>query len=148
MSARSSISSGIEPGAVIAFWREAGPPKWFAADAAFDRSIRDRFEAGASSCCQGRTGGMGRDGARCPGAFAAHRPIPPQYLPGLRPRFRDRSAGARCRRPGAGAWLSMPRPKRPCACFSICPSSMTRTPSRRRGPSPCSKNWRRKPAIM
>ena len=44
MSARSSISNGIDPGTVIDFWREAGPPKWFAADAAFDRAIQDRFE--------------------------------------------------------------------------------------------------------
>ena len=44
MSARSNISSGIDPGAVIDFWREAGPPKWFAADMAFDRTIQDRFE--------------------------------------------------------------------------------------------------------
>jgi uncharacterized protein (DUF924 family) len=44
MKARSSISSGIDPGAVIDFWRKAGPPKWFAADAGFDRAIRDQFE--------------------------------------------------------------------------------------------------------
>ena len=30
---------------VIAFWREAGPRKWFAKDDAFDGSIRERFEA-------------------------------------------------------------------------------------------------------
>ena len=41
MNARSSIS---DPGAVIDFWRKAGPPKWFAADAGFDRAIRDQFE--------------------------------------------------------------------------------------------------------
>jgi uncharacterized protein (DUF924 family) len=28
---------------VIAFWREAGPKRWFAADAAFDAVIRERF---------------------------------------------------------------------------------------------------------
>jgi uncharacterized protein (DUF924 family) len=28
---------------VIAFWREAGPKRWFAADAAFDDLIRSRF---------------------------------------------------------------------------------------------------------
>ena len=44
MNVRSSISSGIDPGAVIDFWREAGPLKWFAADAAFDRAIQARFE--------------------------------------------------------------------------------------------------------
>ena len=40
---RSSISSAIEPGDVIAFWREAGWERWFSADAAFDTAIRDRF---------------------------------------------------------------------------------------------------------
>lgn len=33
------------PAAVIAFWREAGPPRWFAKDLAFDAEIRSRFEA-------------------------------------------------------------------------------------------------------
>jgi uncharacterized protein (DUF924 family) len=28
---------------VLAFWREAGPKKWFAKDAAFDVAFRDRF---------------------------------------------------------------------------------------------------------
>jgi uncharacterized protein (DUF924 family) len=30
---------------IVGFWLEAGPKKWFAKDEAFDRSIRDRFEA-------------------------------------------------------------------------------------------------------
>ena len=30
---------------VVAFWVEAGPKRWFAKDDAFDRAIRDRFEA-------------------------------------------------------------------------------------------------------
>jgi uncharacterized protein (DUF924 family) len=30
---------------VLAFWREAGPRKWFSKDAAFDAEIRKRFEA-------------------------------------------------------------------------------------------------------
>ena len=30
---------------VVAFWREAGPKKWFAKDDAFDKAIRDGFEA-------------------------------------------------------------------------------------------------------
>jgi uncharacterized protein (DUF924 family) len=38
--------------AVLAFWREAGPKKWFVKDAAFDETIRSRFltthEAAAS----------------------------------------------------------------------------------------------------
>ncbi|MBW8317857.1 MAG: DUF924 domain-containing protein, partial [Rhizobium sp.] len=31
------------PADVIAFWREAGPPKWFAKDDGFDAAIRDGF---------------------------------------------------------------------------------------------------------
>ena len=44
MNAKSNISSGIDPHAVTEFWSAAGPKKWFAADAAFDRSCRDGFE--------------------------------------------------------------------------------------------------------
>lgn len=33
------------PADVVAFWVEAGPPKWFAKDDAFDAEFRRRFEA-------------------------------------------------------------------------------------------------------
>ena len=36
-------SGAVEPGEVLAFWRAAGPKKWFAKDDAFDAAIRDRF---------------------------------------------------------------------------------------------------------
>ena len=36
-------SSPLEPGDILAFWREAGPEKWYSKDAAFDAAIRDRF---------------------------------------------------------------------------------------------------------
>jgi len=39
------MSAGASPADVIAFWREAGPAKWYAKDAAFDAAIRTRFEA-------------------------------------------------------------------------------------------------------
>ena len=32
------------PAEVIAFWRQAGPDKWYAKDEAFDAEIRERFE--------------------------------------------------------------------------------------------------------
>jgi uncharacterized protein (DUF924 family) len=32
-----------EPHEVLAFWREAGPDKWFNKDVAFDEAIRERF---------------------------------------------------------------------------------------------------------
>ena len=35
----------ITPSAVVAFWKEAGPAKWFAKDAAFDAEFRDRCRA-------------------------------------------------------------------------------------------------------
>ena len=44
MSVRCNISSAIESKAIIDFWRQAGPRRWFAVDAAFDQSIRERFE--------------------------------------------------------------------------------------------------------
>ncbi len=31
------------PDEILAFWREAGPSKWFAKDEAFDQACRDRF---------------------------------------------------------------------------------------------------------
>jgi uncharacterized protein (DUF924 family) len=34
---------GVGPAQVLAFWREAGRERWFAADAAFDAAIRERF---------------------------------------------------------------------------------------------------------
>jgi len=33
------------PAEVIAFWREAGPARWYAKDDQFDADIRDRFSA-------------------------------------------------------------------------------------------------------
>lgn len=44
MSASSGIPGDIDPGAIIEFWRQAGPARWFAADPDFDRAIRERFE--------------------------------------------------------------------------------------------------------
>lgn len=35
--------SNVDPEMVVTFWREAGPKQWFAADAAFDEDIQDRF---------------------------------------------------------------------------------------------------------
>lgn len=34
----------MSPAEVIAFWRQAGPDKWYAKDEAFDAEIRERFE--------------------------------------------------------------------------------------------------------
>jgi len=39
------MSVFITPSAVVAFWKEAGPEKWFAKDAAFDALFRDSGRA-------------------------------------------------------------------------------------------------------
>ena len=36
---------GPDPGAVVIFWREAGPDRWFRKDVNFDRSLAARFHA-------------------------------------------------------------------------------------------------------
>ncbi len=38
------MSTDITPSDVVAFWKEAGPPKWVAKDEAFDAEFRRRFE--------------------------------------------------------------------------------------------------------
>lgn len=37
------MTQDITPSAVVAFWKEAGPAKWFAKDDAFDADFRRRF---------------------------------------------------------------------------------------------------------
>jgi len=39
------MRTDITPSDVVAFWKEAGPSKWFAKDDAFDAEFRRRFEA-------------------------------------------------------------------------------------------------------
>ena len=43
LAATGDADRGVGPAQVLAFWREAGPERWFAADATFDAAIRDRF---------------------------------------------------------------------------------------------------------
>lgn len=38
---------------IIAFWREAGPDKWYAKNDAFDAAIRERFEAAHHAAARG-----------------------------------------------------------------------------------------------
>jgi uncharacterized protein (DUF924 family) len=42
------------PGAVLDFWREAGPKKWYAKDATFDEDIRTRFLPTYEAAAAGR----------------------------------------------------------------------------------------------
>jgi uncharacterized protein (DUF924 family) len=44
----------VEPAEVLAFWRAAGPEKWFTKDAAFDAEIRSRFLATYEAAIAGR----------------------------------------------------------------------------------------------
>jgi uncharacterized protein (DUF924 family) len=46
---------------VIAFWRDAGPKCWFAADAAFDAAIRDRFADLHTQAAAGQLSGWEAD---------------------------------------------------------------------------------------
>jgi uncharacterized protein (DUF924 family) len=46
-----------KPADVIAFWRAAGPKKWFRKDAAFDREITARFLATHEAAAAGRLSG-------------------------------------------------------------------------------------------
>ena len=39
------MAQDVTPDAVVSFWREAGPKKWFAKDDGFDESCRNRFLA-------------------------------------------------------------------------------------------------------
>jgi uncharacterized protein (DUF924 family) len=50
-------SSGIKaPADVLAFWREAGPDKWFTRDDAFDAEIREKFLATYEAAAAGKLG--------------------------------------------------------------------------------------------
>jgi uncharacterized protein (DUF924 family) len=43
----------VEPADVLAFWRDAGPKKWFAKNDAFDSEIRERFLATYEAAANG-----------------------------------------------------------------------------------------------
>jgi uncharacterized protein (DUF924 family) len=49
-----SERDAITPADIIAFWREAGPKKWFYKDTAFDETIRERFGALQEAAASGR----------------------------------------------------------------------------------------------
>ena len=46
----------VSPQAIVAFWTDAGPKKWFAKDDAFDRDIRERFLATHEAAARGDHG--------------------------------------------------------------------------------------------
>jgi uncharacterized protein (DUF924 family) len=55
------VTEIASPQAVIAFWRDAGPDKWFTKDDAFDREIRERFLATHEAAAIGRLSDWERD---------------------------------------------------------------------------------------
>ena len=101
---------------IIAFWREAGPEKWFAKDDGFDAAIRARFGEATGAALAG-----GFDGWRCcstsfPAICFAARRAPSRATPG-----RARSPARRWR----GGSTS--RSSRRCASSRICPSCIRKT---------------------
>jgi uncharacterized protein (DUF924 family) len=62
-----SPSPIADPSEVLAFWRAAGPARWFTRDAAFDAEIRDRF---LSTYAAAMAGELGAWEANADGALA------------------------------------------------------------------------------
>jgi uncharacterized protein (DUF924 family) len=65
----SSTTSGAvsDPDTVLAFWREAGPDRWFTRDDAFDAEIREKFLATYEAASVGK---LDHWGATAEGALA------------------------------------------------------------------------------
>lgn len=53
MRLRKALAGHDEAAAVIAFWREAGPTRWFAKEPEFDRAFRERFLAAHEAAARG-----------------------------------------------------------------------------------------------
>jgi uncharacterized protein (DUF924 family) len=54
LSQRTAVAS---PEEVLAFWREAGPDRWFTSDEAFDNAIRERFLSTYETAARGELAG-------------------------------------------------------------------------------------------
>jgi uncharacterized protein (DUF924 family) len=67
MNARFSISNAIEPDQVLAFWRQAGPKRWFTADPDFDSTLHETFAALHRGAACGKLSSWEQD---APGALA------------------------------------------------------------------------------
>ena len=93
------------PQAVLAFWREAGPEKWFKKDTAFDDDIRARFLETYEAAAAGKLSGWEQTAEGALALVDRARSIPAQHVPRRRAHLRRRSAGPRRRRAGAGARL-------------------------------------------
>ena len=75
------LEASRETGAVVAFWREAGPSMWFAKDPAFDKRFRERFADRYAKAARGEL----RDWLSAPeGALVVdldHRPVDERLEP-------------------------------------------------------------------
>jgi uncharacterized protein (DUF924 family) len=58
MNASASLPSARD---IVDFWRDAGPERWFAKDAAFDAAFRERFFAAHEAAAAGRLDGWLHD---------------------------------------------------------------------------------------
>ncbi|OZI70709.1 DUF924 family protein [Bordetella genomosp. 12] len=56
-----SSSSTCQPSAVLAFWRQAGPQRWFTRDVAFDDDFRRRFLEAHYAAARGELAGWEAD---------------------------------------------------------------------------------------
>jgi uncharacterized protein (DUF924 family) len=48
------MAASVTPADIVAFWREAGPKRWFVKDTAFDDDIRQRFLAAHEAAAEGK----------------------------------------------------------------------------------------------
>lgn len=48
------MTTSIEPAAILSFWRDAGPQRWFAKDLDFDAELRSRFLSAYERAAAGR----------------------------------------------------------------------------------------------
>jgi uncharacterized protein (DUF924 family) len=51
----------VQPRDVLAFWREAGPSRWFRKDETFDKEFRDRFLPAHEAAARGEFDGWAQD---------------------------------------------------------------------------------------
>ncbi len=80
--------------AMVAFWREAGPGRWFAKDPEFDRTFREQFLSLHEAAERGELVHWLTIAGRRARSGAAAGPVPPQRVPQYPAHVRNRRAGA------------------------------------------------------
>ena len=98
MSAAAPLASAAE---VVAFWREAGPDKWFEKDDAFDAEIRRRFLATHEAAAAGKLAAWEDSAEGALALLILLDQFPRNMFRGQRAHLRHRSAGAAPSRPSA-----------------------------------------------